>query len=99
MLGFYALGELALGQSIAEAHESLVAEGGAFTVTGQNAFTAVGYVRTAEAGSYTLTGQAVTYGRVMFAGAASYTVSGVSSKVDRRRLMITFTRGGDNGII
>lgn len=99
MLGFSALGELALGQSVAEVHDNLVADGIAFTVTGQDAFVVWKRKFAVDPGAFTLSGIAITSGRVLTAEAGSFAVSGQTAKRERRHLMITMTRGGDNGII
>lgn len=74
MLGFDALGKLALGELPSGVASALTADAGAFVFTGQDAALAVSMPD--DAGAYTLAGQSVGFVVSMPADAGSLTLSG-----------------------
>ena len=91
MLGFAALGRLALGEALRKLEVGGAV--GEFTLAGQD----VSFRRTSsEVGTFTLSGQNVTFGRKIVVAAGSFTVSGQATTGDRsfRAAVGAFTWSG-----
>jgi hypothetical protein len=91
MLGFDALGRLALGQVATTVTYSLSVDPGSFTLNGQSANYVVSFM--ADAGSFTLNGQAVDLHAALVAAAGSFVLTGVDANFVSSYRKPLFTRG------
>lgn len=78
MLGFTALGRLALGQYVEASARALIlpVTAGSFTATGQSAGLLFAHKAAVIAGAYTATGNDTSFSLVVPVGAATYTATG-----------------------
>lgn len=84
MLGFHALGKIAIGELSTES--AVVLESGAFVLDGQPAL--FNQVRVAAVGSFTLSGQAASRVISMRAGAGAFVDTGIAAGLHHGRILV-----------
>lgn len=99
MLGFAALGEIAIGEGVALASTNFVAAGATLTISGQDAGLYATRYMTVDAGAFALTGMDanLTAVRTIAAEAGVFTLTFLSAEL-RRSVRLINTGGGTRGL-